>query len=119
MFTSSDAFKNLRKLQELLLDNNNLHWLSSGAFKDLTNLQYFKAARNRFSNLHDIQILHLRKVEIIDLQSNNIKYVYKTDFEQNKAIIKLYLSDNVIESIDDHSFVNNEHITYLALCFDI
>ena len=73
-FISSDAFKNLARLQELLLDNNALHWLSSGAFKDLASLQYFKAARNRFSNLHDIQILHLNRVEIIDLQSNNIKY---------------------------------------------
>ena len=41
--------------------------------------------------------------------------MYKSDFEHNVNLLKLYLSDNVIESLDDHSFVNNEHLTYLDL----
>ncbi|XP_005799935.1 amphoterin-induced protein 1-like [Xiphophorus maculatus] len=87
---------NLNQLQTLLLNNNNLTFLSSEAFVHTTSLRYLDLSSNRLALLDEIIFEPLEKLEILLLFNNCISQIDRSAFHSMVALQKLYLSHNLI-----------------------
>lgn len=87
---------NLNQLQTLLLNNNNLTFLSSEAFVHTTSLRYLDLSSNRLALLDEIIFEPLEKLEILLLFNNCISQIDRSAFHSMVALQKLYLSHNQI-----------------------
>uniref|UniRef100_A0A3P9N8V6 Uncharacterized protein n=1 Tax=Poecilia reticulata TaxID=8081 RepID=A0A3P9N8V6_POERE len=91
-WTSTD----LSQLQTLLLNNNNLTFLSSEAFVHTTRLRYLDLSSNRLTLLDEIIFEPLEELEILLLFNNCISQIDRFAFHTMVALQKLYLSHNQI-----------------------
>uniref|UniRef100_A0A3B3WE52 Uncharacterized protein n=1 Tax=Poecilia mexicana TaxID=48701 RepID=A0A3B3WE52_9TELE len=83
-------------LQTLLLNNNNLTFLSSEAFVHTTRLRYLDLSSNRLTLLDEFIFEPLEKLEILLLFNNCISQIDRYAFQTMVALQKLYLSHNRI-----------------------
>uniref|UniRef100_A0A3B5KT34 Adhesion molecule with Ig-like domain 1 n=1 Tax=Xiphophorus couchianus TaxID=32473 RepID=A0A3B5KT34_9TELE len=83
-------------LQTLLLNNNNLTFLSSEAFVHTISLRYLDLSSNRLALLDEIIFEPLEKLEILLLFNNCISQIDRSAFHSMVALQKLYLSHNLI-----------------------
>ncbi|XP_014892290.1 amphoterin-induced protein 1-like [Poecilia latipinna] len=86
----------LNQLQTLLLNNNNLTFLSSEAFVHTTRLRYLDLSSNRLTLLDEFIFEPLEKLEILLLFNNCISQIDRSAFHTMVALQKLYLSHNKI-----------------------
>ncbi|XP_043979148.1 amphoterin-induced protein 1-like [Gambusia affinis] len=91
-WTSTD----LNQLQTLLLNNNNLTFLSSEAFVHTTRLRHLDLSSNRLTLLDEIVFEPLENLEILLLFNNCISQIDRAAFHSMVALQKLYLSHNHI-----------------------
>ncbi|XP_054877875.1 amphoterin-induced protein 1-like [Poeciliopsis prolifica] len=86
----------LKQLQTLLLNNNNLAFLSSEAFLHTARLRYLDLSSNRLTFMDEFIFEPLEKLEILLLFNNCISQIDRFAFHSMIALQKLYLSHNQI-----------------------
>lgn len=99
---------------DLDLSMNNLHKISSSAFKKFVNLTSIDLSSNMIGiNGMEAKTLDLPKLVTVDLSYNNM-----TSFPRSvlpKSLTKLYFMQNYMPEIDASAFVDTPSLEYLDL----
>ncbi|XP_048352982.1 amphoterin-induced protein 1 [Sphaerodactylus townsendi] len=86
----------LPHLHSLLLNRNQLVFISTEAFNNLPHLKYLDLSSNFIASLGENLFSKLKKLEVLLLYNNRISKIDRTAFEEMASLQKLYLSHNVI-----------------------
>lgn len=99
-------FKNMRKLQYLYLDDNQIATIEPSAFRDLISLKKLELARNMIQSLDEQLFVTMVNLDRLNLDNNKIKFLRPTtfnipggklrsvDLESNVCIDGYYNSDS-------------------------
>ncbi|XP_047638684.1 peroxidasin homolog isoform X3 [Phacochoerus africanus] len=90
------AFKGLRNLNTLLLNNNQIKSIPSGSFEDLENLKYLYLHFNQIETLDPESFQHLPKLERLFLHNNRITYLVPGTFNHLESMKRLRLDSNAL-----------------------
>uniref|UniRef100_A0A1A8S3I9 Adhesion molecule with Ig-like domain 1 n=1 Tax=Nothobranchius rachovii TaxID=451742 RepID=A0A1A8S3I9_9TELE len=86
----------LPNLHNLLLNHNNLHFLSSEAFTYVKHLRYLDLSSNKLQLLDEFTFEPLVNLEVLLLYNNQISQIDRSTFVTMINLQKLYLSQNMI-----------------------
>ncbi|KAJ9586071.1 hypothetical protein L9F63_020268, partial [Diploptera punctata] len=111
----ANAFKDLKHLNTLLLNNNHLTKLQNGVFNGLHELRYLYLYKNRireiegkvFQGLNKLEQLYLHFNELVDLESDT--------FSNLPSLERLFLHNNKLQRIPVGAFKNLEALKRLRL----
>ncbi|XP_018121404.1 peroxidasin isoform X2 [Xenopus laevis] len=90
------AFRHLKNLNTLLLNNNQIKRIPSEAFKDLENLKYLYLHFNQIETLEPESFHHLPKLERLFLHNNRITHLVPGTFSQLQSMKRLRLDSNAL-----------------------
>ncbi|XP_012818358.1 peroxidasin isoform X1 [Xenopus tropicalis] len=90
------AFKHLKNLNTLLLNNNQIKRIPSEAFKDLENLKYLYLHFNQIETLEPESFNYLPKLERLFLHNNRITHLVPGTFSQLESMKRLRLDSNAL-----------------------
>ena len=100
------AFKELTKLRQLLIPDNNLKEIETDFFEGLNNLESLNLMANDLSKIDAEIFKHTPKLNSLILDKNKITSLKKEDFKNSPNLISLLLSENEINSIESGTFDN-------------
>lgn len=131
------AFRVLRRLRVLLLNDNNISDVAGGAFSPLESLQRLDLSRNRISSLGEgfslglgslkelllgenrltclDSSLHLDSLQRLNLSANAIASVRPRAFGRMTSLRQLYLQDNSLGSLTNGAFSMLRYLEVLHL----
>lgn len=95
-----ENFKNLPKLTELKLYQNEIEFLPENVFQDLQNLKELVIALNRIKKLPENIFNNLRKIKIIHVNGNKINHLPKNLFSHNLELEEFAADRNQLTKID-------------------
>uniref|UniRef100_UPI00358F6D58 decorin-like n=1 Tax=Myxine glutinosa TaxID=7769 RepID=UPI00358F6D58 len=109
-----DSMKGLNHLICAVLGSNPLSGdaIAAGAFSDMAKLAYLRIAE---TNITSIPTGLPGSLKELHLDSNKIKQVKKGDFANLVNLIRLGLSANEIETVDDEAFKDLKHVKEIHL----
>ncbi|XP_067878223.1 peroxidasin homolog isoform X2 [Heterodontus francisci] len=90
----SGAFRRLKHLNTLLLNNNQIRRIPRGAFEDLENLKYLYLHFNQIESLEPESFSHLPKLERLFLHNNRLSQILPRTFSQLESMKRLRLDSN-------------------------
>lgn len=112
----SDAFDDQSKLERLELSRNNIETLSSRLFSLLDNLKFLYLNHNKIEILHPKTFYSLRYLVELHLDNNAIRTLPAESIFQTLFTMKyIALSHNNLEAINDNLFSNNKKLEYVWL----
>ena len=123
----ANAFKGLKKLRILLLNDNLISHFYCGTFSDLNNLVYISVERNRLTSV--FTLTGLKHLDSLILSSNRIAHLDNNSFspcvhteinttvgcKSAKDVYTIDLSDNDLTAIAQNSFRCFENLVILNL----
>ena len=80
-----EIFSEATSLKELDISDNNLHHLPEESFENLTNIQKLYLSENVLKTI-ELKISNLKKLNVIDLSTNQIPFLSDTFQEQLEAV---------------------------------
>ena len=80
-----ELFSEATSLKELDFSQNDLHSLPKESFENLTSIEKLDLSKNILKTI-DLNILNLKKLEVLDLSSNQISFLNETFQEQLEAV---------------------------------
>ncbi|CAD6204128.1 GSCOCG00009877001-RA-CDS [Cotesia congregata] len=92
------------ELYHLDLSKNNIHFISTKVFQNLTNLKRLDLSANKISNLIEGSFDGLENLERLDLSENEISSIDALAFRPLTSLKKLDLSFNKLSSLDSTLF---------------
>ena len=98
-------FKPLKNLRYLQLDNNEISFIAKTAFKNLLKLEHILIGQNYLKKLIDEHFKSNKKLITIWLENNNIQDLSSTMFDHLFNLKYIDLKDNVC--IDDYYIEGN------------
>ncbi|PSN55582.1 hypothetical protein C0J52_12115 [Blattella germanica] len=116
-----DMFKFQKKLAVLDLKNNNITIIEKQLLTSLSSSTNLLLDRNPLNcdckkNLTILpDEVELRKLSLVSLKNNSIKYVKEDIFRQMENLLWLDLSNNSLESLLPHTFQGLDKLCYLDL----
>ncbi|XP_057598535.1 peroxidasin homolog isoform X2 [Hippopotamus amphibius kiboko] len=90
------AFRGLRNLNTLLLNNNQIKSIPGGSFEDLENLKYLYLHFNQIETLDPESFQHLPKLERLFLHNNRITHLVPGTFNHLESMKRLRLDSNAL-----------------------
>lgn len=96
---STDYFLNASTVQELILSNCNIQYISANAFQNMPGLMYLDLSKNELSGMDADTFKKLLDLEEIDLSDNNIKSLPDDIFSENTELATLHIDRNPIDSV--------------------
>lgn len=110
----------LFKLQELYLQGNDISYIASDWFANMTSLQIVDMSENRLSTISDGLFSTLPKLEELSLKGNGLTLDFAKDlFHESKLMRRLDLSENNIMNIDNLlDGISLRHLEHLDLSFN-
>ncbi|XP_053395477.1 peroxidasin-like isoform X2 [Mercenaria mercenaria] len=90
------AFRNIPRLDTLLLNNNELEVVKSNAFEGLRELRYLYLYKNKIEEIEPDVFKHLHKLEQLFLHGNDLKRLPPGLFSSNKKLKRLRLDSNAL-----------------------
>ncbi|XP_063223547.1 peroxidasin isoform X7 [Bacillus rossius redtenbacheri] len=110
-----NAFKNLRHLNTLLLNNNHITRLQAGVFSDLRELRYLYLYKNKIRQLESGVFQDLPRLEQLYLHFNRIEHIEPGAFSRLRSLERLFLHNNKLQRIPAGAFKNLESLKRLRL----
>lgn len=114
-YVPGDAFKDLIKLEHLELKNNKIQFLSANVFSSLTNLESLLLRYNSIEKLPEQIFAPLTNLKNISFGSNLISEVPKNMFKHNLKLEHIWFDNNKIVSISASFFDNFRNLLYVDL----
>ena len=114
-FLRYENFKKLYQLQVLSLNFNQLDYIGSNIFDDLTHLISLKLNNNRIEGVSSRAFRNLTKLETLRLEHNEIRCFRGDEFETLTNLTYLNLSHNRLETINKFLFRGLHSIKELLL----
>ncbi|XP_048209431.1 LOW QUALITY PROTEIN: peroxidasin homolog [Perognathus longimembris pacificus] len=109
------AFRQLRKLNTLLLNNNQIKRIPSGAFEDLENLKYLYLYKNEIQSIDRQAFKGLTSLEQLYLHFNQIETVDAESFQRLPKLERLFLHNNRITHLLQGTFNHLDSMRRLRL----
>ncbi|XP_021933010.1 peroxidasin isoform X6 [Zootermopsis nevadensis] len=92
----ANAFKNLKHLNTLLLNNNHIIRLQNGVFNGLKDLRYLYLYKNRVREIESKVFQGLTKLEQLFLHNNKLQRIPVGAFKNLEALKRLRLDSNAL-----------------------
>ncbi|XP_012884323.1 PREDICTED: peroxidasin homolog [Dipodomys ordii] len=109
------AFRQLQKLNTLLLNNNQIKRIPSGAFEDLENLKYLYLYKNEIQSIDRQAFKGLTSLEQLYLHFNQIETVDPESFQRLPKLERLFLHNNRITHLVQGTFNHLDSMKRLRL----
>ncbi|OCT81192.1 peroxidasin isoform X1 [Xenopus laevis] len=109
------AFKHLKNLNTLLLNNNQIKRIPSEAFKDLENLKYLYLYKNEIQSIDRQAFNGLASLEQLYLHFNLIETLEPESFHHLPKLERLFLHNNRITHLVPGTFSQLESMKRLRL----
>ncbi|KAH9632072.1 hypothetical protein HF086_015276 [Spodoptera exigua] len=110
-------FKHLRHVKKLSLQSNNLKKIPLDALQPLTSLEELDVSKNGIFDLllqrNDVE--NLARLKRLNLNDNRIRSITKDSFPANNSLELLDLSNNIIEIVEEESFLTCTNLRELNL----
>ncbi|XP_067878217.1 peroxidasin homolog isoform X1 [Heterodontus francisci] len=111
----SGAFRRLKHLNTLLLNNNQIRRIPRGAFEDLENLKYLYLYKNEIQSLDRQAFKGLVSLEQLYLHFNQIESLEPESFSHLPKLERLFLHNNRLSQILPRTFSQLESMKRLRL----
>lgn len=115
MKISRSDFKNLAKLELLLISWNQIHTFEEGTLDRNLKLRKLLLAGNRLKSIPKFSSHHLTNLQHIDLSINNIGFMEQQPLWNVPNLQVLNLADNVIQTLSQHFFDYSKKLKTLIL----
>ncbi|CAF3725088.1 unnamed protein product [Rotaria sordida] len=89
-----DTFDGFDLLNQLFLNNNSLHTITSQIFNGLKNLQILNLDTNKLTCIKNDTFINMNKLELLSLSHNSIKYIPSLSFDRLRFLSDLNLQSN-------------------------
>ncbi|CAF4205393.1 unnamed protein product [Rotaria socialis] len=89
-----DAFNGFDSMNQLFLNNNSLHRITSLTLNGLINVQILNLNANKLTCIKNDTFISMNKLETLSLNNNQIKYVTSSLFDQLRLLSELNLESN-------------------------
>ncbi|XP_072917938.1 peroxidasin homolog [Hemitrygon akajei] len=109
------AFKRLRNLNTLLLNNNQIKGIPRRAFEELENLKYLYLYKNEIQTIQKQAFKGLVSLEQLYLHFNNIEVLESETFSDLPKLERLFLHNNRLSRIHPGTFYQLESLKRLRL----
>ncbi|XP_059048038.1 leucine-rich repeat-containing G-protein coupled receptor 5 [Achroia grisella] len=109
---STDYFLNASTVQELILSNCNIQYISANTFQSMPGLMYLDLSKNQLSGMDADTFKKLLDLEEIDLSDNIIKSLPDYIFSENTELATLHIDRNPIDSV--YGLLMSELLTLTA-----
>ncbi|XP_032897244.1 peroxidasin homolog [Amblyraja radiata] len=109
------AFKRLRNLNTLLLNNNQIKGIPRRAFEELENLKYLYLYKNEIQTIQKQAFKGLVSLEQLYLHFNNIEVLESETFSDLPKLERLFLHNNRLSRIHPGTFNQLESLKRLRL----
>uniref|UniRef100_A0A2K5W5L7 Peroxidasin like n=1 Tax=Macaca fascicularis TaxID=9541 RepID=A0A2K5W5L7_MACFA len=109
------AFKKLKNLNTLLLNNNHIRKISRSAFEGLENLQYLYLYKNEIHALDKQTFKGLISLEHLYIHFNQLETLQPETFGDLPKLERLFLHNNKLSKIPAGSFSNLDSLKRLRL----
>ncbi|KAM6221084.1 peroxidasin homolog [Rhynchocyon petersi] len=109
------AFRRLRNLNTLLLNNNHIKRIPSGSFEDLENLKYLYLYKNEIQSIDRQAFKGLASLEQLYLHFNQIETLDPESFQHLPKLERLFLHNNRITHLVPGTFNHLESMKRLRL----
>ncbi|XP_010076197.1 PREDICTED: peroxidasin homolog, partial [Pterocles gutturalis] len=109
------AFRRLRNLNTLLLNNNQIKHIVRRSFEDLENLKYLYLYKNEIQSIQQHAFNGLRSLEQLYLHFNNLESLEQETFSDLPKLERLFLHNNKISRIHPGTFSQLESLKRLRL----
>ncbi|XP_060709112.1 peroxidasin homolog [Hemiscyllium ocellatum] len=111
----SGAFRRLKHLNTLLLNNNQIRRIPKGAFEDLENLKYLYLYKNEIQSLDRQAFKGLVSLEQLYLHFNQIESLESESFSDLPKLERLFLHNNRLSQILPRTFSQLQSMKRLRL----
>ncbi|GIY20735.1 peroxidasin [Caerostris darwini] len=109
------TFKDLGKLNTLLLNNNHLTRIDDDAFKGMPELRYLYLYKNRIKIIGNHAFRHLHKLEQLYIHFNKIERIEPSTFADLPSLERLFLHHNRLSKIPYGAFKKLKSLRRLRL----
>uniref|UniRef100_W5MFK7 Peroxidasin like n=1 Tax=Lepisosteus oculatus TaxID=7918 RepID=W5MFK7_LEPOC len=109
------AFKKMKNLNTLLLNNNQIEWIPEKAFDDLENLKYLYLYKNEIQSLDKQAFKGLHSLEQLYIHFNHIGTLEPDTFSGLPKLERLFLHNNKLTRIPDGTFHHLDSLKRLRL----
>ncbi|XP_070811168.1 peroxidasin homolog [Pituophis catenifer annectens] len=109
------AFRRLKNLNTLLLNNNHIKRIPTEAFEDLENLKYLYLYKNEIQSIDRQAFKGLASLEQLYLHFNQIETLEPESFTHLPKLERLFLHNNRISHLIPGTFSNLESMKRLRL----
>uniref|UniRef100_A0A9L0TF86 Lactoperoxidase n=2 Tax=Equus TaxID=9789 RepID=A0A9L0TF86_HORSE len=109
------AFRRLRNLNTLLLNNNQIKSIPGGSFEDLENLKYLYLYKNEIQSIDRQAFKGLSSLEQLYLHFNQIETLDPESFQHLPKLERLFLHNNRITHLVPGTFNHLESMKRLRL----
>ncbi|XP_069091955.1 peroxidasin homolog [Pleurodeles waltl] len=109
------AFRRLKNLNTLLLNNNQIKRIPAGAFEDLENLKYLYLYKNEIQSIDRQAFKGLASLEQLYLHFNHLETVEPESFHHLPKLERLFLHNNRIARLVPGTFNHLESMKRLRL----
>uniref|UniRef100_A0A2P2HZE6 Peroxidasin-like n=3 Tax=Hirondellea gigas TaxID=1518452 RepID=A0A2P2HZE6_9CRUS len=109
------AFRQLGRLNTLLLNNNHISRLQSGAFEGLERVRYLYLYKNRIRHIDRDVFKNLNHLEQLYLHFNDISSFQADTFSSLPSLQRLFLHNNRLQHVPAGAFRNLQSLRRLRL----
>jgi len=95
-----EAFRQLKSVKKMLLNNNQIKRISPMQFKGLKNLELLNLDHNQIETIPEDAFKNMENLKFVFARYNKISSIAGNSFESNPALKIAYLSHNEISEID-------------------
>ena len=107
--------KNLKNLQLINLESNQISSITSSAFNDTPILKYLNLGNNQLTYIDENIFKQLKNLQSLFLQNNKITFISKFAFRYLSDLRKISLNDNLLQTLEDQHFRNNKKLEKIWL----
>jgi Leucine-rich repeat (LRR) protein len=110
-----ELFSNIPSLTTFYAANNNISDISSDSLQDLSFLRYFDVTHNQLSNIDSQLFIKSPNLQILALSYNNITEIPSNLLQNSPNVEYIFLDYNNIKVIDPFTFYYSSNLKYIAL----
>ncbi|OQV13915.1 Protein slit [Hypsibius exemplaris] len=114
----TDAFRGLKNLKILQLQDNQIDTIERGSFQDLLLLERLRLNRNNLRSLPDLLLGSLGQLNRLDLSDNQLQFIGRKWFVGSLRLRNLQLDHNQIRCIDSEAVRNLKDLQILTMNYN-
>ncbi|CAG9809771.1 unnamed protein product [Chironomus riparius] len=107
--------KNLRQLQLINLEANQISTIPANTFNDTPIVKYLNLDKNQLTYIDEHVFSNLKNLQSLNLQQNKITFISKFAFKYLSELRKISLGDNLLQTLENAHFRNTRKLEKIFL----